>query len=558
MGYISSATTTALDLHMTSYGRRYLLEGSLADAVIKFALGDPDADYRNAVRLPSGYVPDVTGSHLNCIFEVNDGYEQKDKIIYIEDSSSLNSTNQESSVVLGIRNNAGDYDWSNRAAVNVYVHDYMALIVGMAQSQAGHHKFGTFSAATQTNYFTQIKNASNQAYSQNLPGLYADLEKQGRSLITNIFDQVMIKQGGKYTPANISLRFVAQKDKQMFEKLSGAAWIDSRNQPVVSKTGAERGIRKKKQVASPFTFINNTYIDTEGRAYPGSSNFGFGFGRYEYGYNVSNVIDPNSAYYPSYGFNNNFGGLYSQYVVENPSFSNQLQETNLKSIIPAAKINLNNNIDTNAYYILQTNQLNKISKSDNFRANPNSNRVGSTITESSFALETFLTFAAGTAEYQITQSSSGYEKGFEKVQPNTNYEPYTMVTRLVSETVDFFNALQQDNTVGKFITKSGSSLTDSIYQVPLSFLIDKVGEASCKSAYLDVNFIFSVPALLENVQYDIATPTTPARYRMFADNKVTPRFFGGDYTMMGGAYTINPVDDATPSGATIFRKTTLN
>tara|TARA_R110000824_G_scaffold73220_4_gene186482 strand:+ start:6035 stop:7711 length:1677 start_codon:yes stop_codon:yes gene_type:complete len=558
MGYISSATTTALNLHMTSYGRKYLLEGSLADAIIKFALGDPDADYRNSIRLPSGYVPDVTGSHLNCIFEVNDGYEQKDKIIYLEDTSSINALTNDKTTVIGIRNISGDYDWSSRAAVNVYVHDYLGLMVGMAQAQAGNHRFGNFSAASQTNYFTTISNNSNQPYSQNMPGLYADLEQQGRSLITNIVDQVMVKDGGRYMPANISLRFVAEKDRSMFEKLSGAAWIDSKNEPVVSKTGAERGIRKKRQVASPFTFINNTYTDSTGRAYMGASNFGFGFGRYEYGYNVSNVIDPSADYYPSYGFNNDFGGLYSQYLVENPAFGKQLDSSNLNSVIPTAKINLDNNISSNAYYILQTNQLKTLTKADNFRANPNSNRVGSTITESSFALETFLAFGAGTAEYQVTSNSKGYDKGFEKVQPNSNYEPYTMVTRLISDTVDFFSALQQDNTVGKFITKSGTSLTDTIYQVPLSFLVDNTGDPSCKSATLTVNFIFSVPALLENVKYDPATPTTPARYRMYADDRVTPRFFGGDYTMMGGAYTINPVDSTTPSGSTIFRKTTLN
>ena len=92
----------------------------------------------------------------------------------------------------------------------------------------------------------------------------------------------------------------------------------------------------------------------------------------------------------------------------------------------------------------------------------------------------------------------------------------------------------------------------------MSFLVDNTNDPTCKSATLDVNFIFSVPALLENVKYDLATPTTGARYRMYADDRTTPRFFGGDYTMMGGAYTINPVDDTTPSGATIFRKTTLN
>ena len=39
MGYITSATTEYIDLHITERGRKFLLQGSLADQIVKFALG---------------------------------------------------------------------------------------------------------------------------------------------------------------------------------------------------------------------------------------------------------------------------------------------------------------------------------------------------------------------------------------------------------------------------------------------------------------------------------------------------------------------------------------
>ena len=44
MGYITSATTTYIDLHMTARGRKFLLQGSLADQITQFALSDVDKD----------------------------------------------------------------------------------------------------------------------------------------------------------------------------------------------------------------------------------------------------------------------------------------------------------------------------------------------------------------------------------------------------------------------------------------------------------------------------------------------------------------------------------
>jgi len=58
MGYITSGTTEYIDLHITERGRKFLLQGSLADQIVKFALGDGDKDYRNSQNLKAGFVPD--------------------------------------------------------------------------------------------------------------------------------------------------------------------------------------------------------------------------------------------------------------------------------------------------------------------------------------------------------------------------------------------------------------------------------------------------------------------------------------------------------------------
>jgi len=100
MGYVTKASVLYLDLHMTERGRKLLLEGSLSDSIVKFALGDTDVDYRNPLQLLSGEVPDVTGAHNNCIFGVNSGYDVKYKLVYVMGQNSIaNSVSRNGSIV---------------------------------------------------------------------------------------------------------------------------------------------------------------------------------------------------------------------------------------------------------------------------------------------------------------------------------------------------------------------------------------------------------------------------------------------------------------------------
>ena len=46
-------------------------------------------------------MPDVTGSHENCIFGVSDGYDIRDKITYVEGGTSLNNQQLMSKMTVG-------------------------------------------------------------------------------------------------------------------------------------------------------------------------------------------------------------------------------------------------------------------------------------------------------------------------------------------------------------------------------------------------------------------------------------------------------------------------
>ena len=51
MAYITSATTTTLELQLTDEGRRRVLESkSLTSLFEKFAISDADIDYRNSQK----------------------------------------------------------------------------------------------------------------------------------------------------------------------------------------------------------------------------------------------------------------------------------------------------------------------------------------------------------------------------------------------------------------------------------------------------------------------------------------------------------------------------
>ena len=76
MGKIISAATIYATAYLTEKGRAYLfnkgnirfdINGNDLFEIKKFALGDPDANYKTPERLISGDVPDITGKSEGCL-----------------------------------------------------------------------------------------------------------------------------------------------------------------------------------------------------------------------------------------------------------------------------------------------------------------------------------------------------------------------------------------------------------------------------------------------------------------------------------------------------------
>ena len=257
MGYITSATTTYIDLHMTARGRKFLLQGSLADQITQFALSDVDKDYRNGQNLPSGFVPDVTGSHLNCIFGVNDGYELRDKITWVEGGGQvLKSQKDSAQMYIGYTNpGSGDEDWTTNLTSNIYLHDILTLFRVSAFDNIRHHNWTDLVQTTFTDYFNSITDNNGKAVSLNIPGFFEKLEAQGKTVGIKIFDNLFVKEKNSYNGAPTQIKLVGDTAR-IFPHIFGGAYVTSENKEVTDE-GVTRGLKRKaNKVVSPFTFAN--------------------------------------------------------------------------------------------------------------------------------------------------------------------------------------------------------------------------------------------------------------------------------------------------------------
>jgi len=272
MGYITSATTQYLDLHMTERGRKFLLQGSLADQIVKFALGDTDKDYRNSLNLPSGYVPDVTGNHSNCIFGVNDGYDIRNKITYVEGGTSL--AKQESLSKMMISYTDPDTNtpvWGSRVTTNLYLHDWFTALRVAAFSEIGSHSWTNLTKTDFTGYFDTIFQPSGKAWSLNIGGLFDSMESKGRGVGLKISDKFFTQEKNSYNPSNNQLKLVGETAR-LFPIFFGGAYVTSKNQEVTEK-GAQRGLRRKSTtISSPFSLTNDTFKNIKNQAFVGSGD----------------------------------------------------------------------------------------------------------------------------------------------------------------------------------------------------------------------------------------------------------------------------------------------
>lgn len=76
MGYVPSTPTITLQAYLTQKGREYFINGTEEQInILYFGLSDNDTNYYISTNivggdnntLPSGFVPDISGDHLDCI-----------------------------------------------------------------------------------------------------------------------------------------------------------------------------------------------------------------------------------------------------------------------------------------------------------------------------------------------------------------------------------------------------------------------------------------------------------------------------------------------------------
>tara|TARA_R110000803_G_scaffold124028_4_gene191831 strand:+ start:958 stop:2652 length:1695 start_codon:yes stop_codon:yes gene_type:complete len=563
MGYITKSTTVYLDLHMTNAGRRLLLQGSLSDNMIKFALGDTDVDYRNALQLSSGEVPDVTGEHLNCIFGVNGGYDIKRKLEYtLGQATTSPSLTPVGSLVSGFRNasTGGQMDYSTDATVKFYVADMFTSLKALAMTQIPYHQWNGMSATTYTNYFKTIQDAQGRNYSARYTQLFEDMEYGlGRGWFANLVDGFYVSEGGNIKNCSVRIEPESPKDGILLRKLTSAALVNQSNQTITNnlEKTAKIGTRKTRAYISPFTVATEGLKSDQG-VFNGSGPLSICNALADYGYVVGSIINKKVTVYPEYGIKSDAGGYYHPQIIENSSYSTILNATGLDTLTPSARIIDNNNTNTNFYYPLQTNQINNEPGDRRFRGKENSDYLGSTgIRNSTTATETALNFFAGTPELELTKQTSGnLPQTLRMNRRNITQEPNIGLARIVQQTEDFFYALSKDPEVSNWVTTSGTG-KNSVYSFNIALRISAQDESKkYKSCKVNLNFIFSVPALQPTFTWQAPTPSSSGRWLVF--NSAAVQIYGAGYTSMGGHYTSNPTQSVTTSGESIYRKIILN
>ena len=154
MAYITSATTTTLELQLTDEGRKRILESkSLVSLFEKFAISDGDIDYRNTQQHADtnittndsaqlGYLPYVTGNLINFRKQINNGYKQDSIIWSTPESNTVNVKGGENTyVAVGVKTTNGSVKYyRDTLELDVYLHDYFVLNKLLASKYITDHK----------------------------------------------------------------------------------------------------------------------------------------------------------------------------------------------------------------------------------------------------------------------------------------------------------------------------------------------------------------------------------------------------------------------------------
>ena len=479
-------------------------------------------------------MPDVTGNHANCIFGVNDGYEIRDKITYVEGGTSLSNQQSLSKMMISYTDPETNTPvWGSRVTTNLYLHDWFTALRVAAFSEIGNHSWTNLVQTDFTSYFDTIYQPSGKAWSLNIGGLFDSMENKGRGVGLKIADKFFTQEKNSYNPSNNQLKLVGETAR-LFPIFFGGAYVTSQNQEVTEK-GAQRGLRRKATtISSPFSLTNNTFKNIKNQAFVGSGDMNLSLGSYvDYGYMFGQLVE-NVNYYPSYGFYNEVGGMYNIFDVHNPSFNSRFEQGRgkaLTTLVPMGRAILPFDPTSNAYFPLQTNQINS-NNTTNFKSESGT-AVGRNLSDSTAPINTLSKFLSGTALYTIKNEARTYDNVFVPDRPSGELkEPKTGLSLLVEHTINFFDALTVDPTTTNFITTTGSGL-EKEYNIPFTFEVCNSDNTQVSSAVLTVNVNFSLKALFENFTYLDSTANSPSQILVWDSAKKENKFFGAGASQLG-------------------------
>ena len=322
MAYITSATTTTLELQLTDEGRRRVLESkSLTSLFEKFAISDADIDYRNSQKHADtnsttndsaqlGYIPYPTGNLINFRKQVNNGYKQKNIIWATPETNAINIRGNETTyVAVGVKTTNGSVKYyRDNVEIDVYLHDYFVLNKLLASKYIADHKDILSSNPTTieeslNNYF---KDTLNVLTNSDYDSFLNDLSEFGISQYLDFWDSVRVYTGAEFRSEDVKL--VPMKDFSYFNglALAGGAFMTRGENMGINFNGT---YLKGLNVASPFSLVFSPSLNNERTKYTkGSGSAGIGFEAFSMGYlncgGINNWDENSVAPYPTFDMSN--------------------------------------------------------------------------------------------------------------------------------------------------------------------------------------------------------------------------------------------------------------
>ena len=609
MGFISSATTTTLNIQLTDAGRsRVLNGGNLINLFSKFGISDSDVDYRNTQAHSDtnattndsaqlGFLPDVTGEKNTFRNAINDGYKVKDSV-WMKPAKTQVQAMDKKYVALGMRQPNGNMKYyRDTCVIDYYIHDLFVLHKLFAFRYVSDHTGLTVNSATivtsaNTYFNTTLGIDTKGEYSQFLQ----TLSEYGLGMYGNIWDSIKVYDGNSLKSENV--RLVSQKDYDYYNSLvlAGGAFI--RGMGNGQQTGIEYNgttIKGFKQ-ASPFSLFFSPGLNVDTKSYKsGAGEASLGLGAFDWGYlNLGGMAGWNNSsknVYPKFVMDNTLNGWAGESTNINDLYVGFVTTTDMEMAIPTTTLEKDGykNIDTTlptARLVLDvaTSNLSPVyypippfmmteANGDLLSINSRGNK-GIKITDTQNPTDAYgriIGLMEYSSNWNTTQSgfkSSGAlfsvfpsQAGGKPTTPSRvasgNDPHYTLLGRMLKMADNMFVGISSQSNSFWSTNKysggyksglSGTSVDMYNVSIPVTWKIESNESQNTTPLNVTVNFIFNKAAITESIKYKNASSQN---YYGIYDNAIF-KFYGEDGATRG-SYSQDPRGHGyTSSGTTSY------